>query len=139
MEKTNNVFEIEPQNRETEYRKLRSALANEYATHVGPYQRRVSANQIAKQREAGDHHAVMADAQEQRFENDVMEYEEGVHRKYILAILTGRYDHALNDLSIPGKIWSNTVPKHNDEILKAANIRISEMKQINSINVAEMK
>ncbi|MBE0522210.1 MAG: hypothetical protein IBX39_08125 [Candidatus Methanoperedenaceae archaeon] len=121
------IFDIEPKNRETEYRKLRDELAQMYSVHVGPTARRNATHQIAKQRGAGGHHAVMADSQEKRLEHDISEYDEGVHQKHLLAILTGKYDHALNELANPAKVWSNTFPRHNEEIVRAAKIRLEEL------------
>ncbi len=121
-----NIFDIEPQNRETEYRKLRDELAQNYSVHVGPTAQRNAQHKIAKQRGAGGHHAVMADAQEKRLENDLSEYDEGVHQKYLLAILTGRYDFCLDELTDTTKKWSNTFPRHNEEIRRAATIRLDE-------------
>ena len=122
-----NVFEIDPAEREQTYRDLRDALAQDYSIHVGPHQQRNARHQITKQRAAGGHHEHAADSQEQRLERDISEYDEGVHEKYLLAILTGRYDHALQELTDPSKIWSNTFPQHNTEIVKAAKTRLSEM------------
>ena len=120
------IFDIDPENREVEYRKLRDNLAQNYSVHVGPTAQRNAAHQIAKQRDAGGYHAVVADSQEKRLEHDILEYDEGAHQKYLLAILTGRYDFCLDELSNPAKIWSNTFPRHNEEIVRAAKIRLDE-------------
>jgi len=122
-----NIFDIEPKNREAEYRKLRDELAQNYSVHIGPSAQRNAQHQISKQRAAGGYHEQAADAQEKRLENDISDYNEGAHQKYLLAILTGRYDFCLGELADPEKIWSNTFPRHNEEIVRAATLRISEL------------
>ena len=122
-----NVFEIEPSEREQTYRKMRDELSQEYSVHVGPSAQRNAAHQIAKQRAAGGHHERAADSQEKHMEDDIGNYDQGVHEKYLLAILTGRYDNGLQELSTPDIVWSNTFPERNAEIQKAAELRMLEI------------
>jgi hypothetical protein len=73
-------------------------------------------------------HERQADTNEQMLENDLSEYDQGVHEKFLLAILTGRYDSAVLDPKNPHSPGSSTNETWNNEIKQATGIRQDEMR-----------
>ena len=122
-----NVFEIEPENREQAYRDLRAQLESDYAGHVGPSMQRNRRHQISKMRGAAGHER-QADTAEEMLERDVDDYDQGVHNKFVLAILTGRYDSAVLDPKNPRSPGSSTNQTWDAEIKQATEIRQNEMR-----------
>lgn len=114
-------FALEAGAREETYRKIRDLMERYYSQRVGPRSTRQRRERIAKRRESGsDGQARSAGREERTLEGEQDAYDRASHVKHVLAILTGRYDHALDS---PG---SQGHAEHRRDIDRAATMRREE-------------